>query len=77
MHDLRHSGLTWSAAAGATPAELMRRAGHKSSDAAMRYQHATSDRDAALAEALSAMARMASVSSASRPGTGTTPESVG
>jgi integrase len=77
MHDLRHSGLTWSAAAGATPAELMRRAGHKSSDAAMRYQHATSDRDAALAEALSAMARMAEVSSASRPGIGTTPESVG
>jgi integrase len=68
MHDLRHSGLTWSAAAGATPAELMRRAGHKSSDAAMRYQHATSDRDAALAEALSAMARKAEVKPMRRKG---------
>jgi len=65
MHDLRHSGLTWSAATGATPAELMRRAGHKSSAAAMRYQHATADRDAALAEALSAMARTATVTSVS------------
>jgi integrase len=46
LHDLRHSGLT-STATGATPAELMRRAGHKSSAAAMRYQHATADRDAA------------------------------
>ena len=26
LHDLRHSGLTWSAATGATVAELMRRA---------------------------------------------------
>ena len=65
MHDLRHSGLTWSAATGATPAELMRRAGHKSSAASMRYQHATADRDAALAEALSAMARTATVTSVS------------
>ena len=66
MHDLRHSGLTRSAATGATPAELMRRAGHKSSAAAMRYQHATADRDAALAEALSAMARAATGTSRSK-----------
>jgi hypothetical protein len=46
----------------------MRRAGHKSSDAAMRYQHATSDRDAALAEALSAMARKAEVKPMRRKG---------
>jgi hypothetical protein len=31
----------------------------------MRYQHATADRDAALAEALSAMARTATVTSVS------------
>lgn len=30
FHDLRHSGLTWTAATGATLAELMRRAGHAS-----------------------------------------------
>jgi hypothetical protein len=39
----------------------MRRAGHKSAAAAMRYQHATSDRDAVLAAALSEMAQAAPV----------------
>ena len=61
FHDCRHSGLTWSAATGATTAEIMRRAGHKSAAAAMRYQHATSDRDAVLAAALSEMAQAAPV----------------
>jgi integrase len=56
IHDLRHSGLTWSAATGASIAELMRRAGHASPAAAMRYQHATEDRDVALAAALAALA---------------------
>jgi integrase len=35
FHDLRHSGLTWSAATGASIAELMRRAGHASQTAAL------------------------------------------
>ena len=48
FHDLRHSGLTWSAATGASTAELMRRAGHASPVAALRYQHATEDRDRSL-----------------------------
>ena len=56
LHDLRHSGLTWSAATGASVAELMRRGGHASPRAALRYQHATEDRDKALAHALSALA---------------------
>jgi integrase len=56
FHDLRHSGLTWSAATGASIAELMRRAGHASQSAALRYQHATDDRDRALAEALARLA---------------------
>jgi len=56
FHDLRHSGLTWSAATGASVAELMRRAGHASQAAALRYQHATDERDRALAEALSRLA---------------------
>jgi integrase len=55
LHDLRHSGLTWSAATGATVAELMHRAGHASPAAALRYQHATEDRDRALADALAAL----------------------
>ncbi len=56
LHDLRHAGLTWSAIAGATTAELMHRAGHASPSAALRYQHATADRDRALAEALAGLA---------------------
>lgn len=62
LHDLRHSGLTWSAATGATLAELMHRAGHRSPTAALRYQHATRDRDRALADALAALATPATVS---------------
>lgn len=61
LHDLRHSGLTWSAATGATVAELMHRAGHKSPAAALRYQHATADRDRALADALAELAPVAEV----------------
>jgi len=56
FHDLRHSGLTWSAATGASVAELMRRAGHASQAAALRYQHATDERDRALARALAELA---------------------
>jgi integrase len=50
LHDLRHTGLTLAAATGATTVELMYRAGHSSS--AMRYQHATKDRDRIIADAL-------------------------
>lgn len=53
LHDLRHTGLTLAAAKGATIAELMYRAGHASPAAALRYQHATKDRDRVLADALS------------------------
>lgn len=49
-HDLRHSAMTLFAATGATIAELQAQAGHASPVAAMRYQHATHDRAAALAE---------------------------
>ena len=61
FHDLRHSGLTWAAATGASTAELMRRAGHASPMAAIRYQHATEDRDRVLADALAKMATPAEV----------------
>jgi hypothetical protein len=50
-----------SAATGATTAELMRRAGHASTAAALRYQHATEDRDRALADALAGLAADAPV----------------
>ena len=52
-HDLRHTGATLAAATGASTRELMARLGHASADAALRYQHATADRDQAIARALS------------------------
>ncbi len=51
FHDLRHAGLTLSAQSCATLAEVMRRAGHSSSAAAIRYQHAADRRDAEIAPA--------------------------
>ncbi len=53
VHDLRHLGATLAATAGASTRELMRRIGHASPQAALRYQHATDDRDTAIAAALS------------------------
>lgn len=52
FHDLRHVANTLTAAAGASTRELMHRMGHASPAAALRYQHATRDRDAAIAAAL-------------------------
>ena len=49
------TGLTLAAATGATTAELMHRAGHASAPAALRYQHASRDRDRHLSEALEEM----------------------
>lgn len=61
LHDLRHTGNTWAAATGASTRELMVRMGHSSPDAALRYQHATEDRDRVIAEALARMATPAPV----------------
>ena len=52
FHDLRHTAHTLAAQSGATTKELMYRMGQSSSSAAMRYQHATRERDAALATEL-------------------------
>lgn len=60
LHDLRHTGSTWSARSGATLKELMARIGHSSTRAAMVYQHATRDRDHAIAAALDALIEEAS-----------------
>ena len=53
FHDLRHTGATWAAEAGATTRQLMRRLGHANPAMAMRYQHATDRGDARVAAALS------------------------
>jgi integrase len=66
LHDLRHAGLTMAAQSGATLAEVMRRAGHSSSRAAMIYQHAAERRDAEVAERLG---RLAAGTTANRTGT--------
>lgn len=52
FHDLRHTGLTMYARTGATLAEIMARGRHKHPDVAVRYQHATLERDRANAAAL-------------------------
>jgi integrase len=56
FHDLRHTGAVMAAWSGATPAELMARLGHSTVTAAMRYQHASADRDKVIAAALSDLA---------------------
>lgn len=55
LHDLRHTGSTLSASSGASLRELMARIGHSSTRAALIYQHATRDRDHAIAAALDAL----------------------
>ncbi|HLN15500.1 MAG TPA: site-specific integrase [Acidimicrobiales bacterium] len=59
FHDLRGSGATWAATTGATVSELMSRLGHATPTVAMRYQHATTERDQAIAERLGALMRAA------------------
>lgn len=48
FHDLRHTGLTIFAQQGATLAELLERGGHSDVEVALRYQHATIERDQTL-----------------------------
>jgi integrase len=55
FHDLRHTGNTLAAATGASTRELMTRMGHSSSRAALIYQHASTERELAIAERLSEM----------------------
>jgi integrase len=57
FHDLRGSGATWAATTGATVRELMARLGHKTEHMAIRYQHATLERDQAIADKLGALMR--------------------
>ena len=59
FHDLRHTGATMAAQAGATMRELMDRLGHSTPQAALIYQHAAADRQTELAARLSQMATAA------------------
>lgn len=53
FHNLRHTGLSKYAEQGATLAELLHRGGHTDVTVALRYQHATAERDRALTDRLS------------------------
>jgi integrase len=55
FHDLRHTGAVMAAQSGATIAELMARLGHTTPTMALKYQHASQDRDAEIARRLSQM----------------------
>jgi integrase len=55
LHDMRHFANTLAASAGASTKELMARLGHSSSRAALLYQHATRERDRAIADAIDRM----------------------
>lgn len=56
VHDVRHAGLTLAAQAGATTRELMARAGHRTTAAAMTYQHVAEERNALVADRMDALA---------------------
>jgi hypothetical protein len=53
FHDLRHTGSTLTAAAGASLRELMDRMGHSSTRAALIYLHGSDARQRAIADGLS------------------------
>ena len=55
FHDLRHTGNTLAAMTGASTKELMSRMGQSSPRAALIYQHATQERDVAIANGLSTL----------------------
>jgi integrase len=57
VHDLRHTGNTLAAEAGASLGELMNRMGHSSTRAARIYLHAREERERQLAATLDKMAR--------------------
>lgn len=52
FHDLRHTGNNLAAATGASTRDLMHRMGHASMRAALVYQHANSERDREIADAM-------------------------
>ena len=57
FHDLRHFAGTMAAAAGASTKEVMARGGWSSPQMALRYEHATKERDRFIAHALEAISQ--------------------
>jgi len=75
FHDLRHTGNTMAAGQGASLRELMERMGHSSARAALIYQHATRERDAAIAAGMGKLLRKARRTKAAGGAAGTAPAS--
>jgi integrase len=69
FHDLRHTGNTLAATAGATLRELMDRMGHDSERAAMIYLHGSGARQHQIADTLSKLTRDALRRAGQRTGT--------
>jgi integrase len=69
FHDLRHTGNTMAAGQGASLRELMERMGHSSTRAALIYQHATQERDEAIAAGMGKLLRQARRKAAGGAGT--------
>jgi integrase len=67
VHDLRHAGSTLAASTGLSLRDLMERLGHSSTRAALIYQHASKDRDRAIADALDVLATEHNERAQSRP----------
>lgn len=61
LHDLRHTADTLAASQGASLPELMYRMGHSTPHAAIRYLHATKERDRVLADLLAELRPLAGV----------------
>ncbi|MGH3502476.1 MAG: tyrosine-type recombinase/integrase [Nocardioidaceae bacterium] len=57
FHDLRHTGNHLASMSGASTRELMHRMGHGTVRAALIYQHATSERDRQIADAVKCIRR--------------------
>ncbi len=64
VFDTVEKPLPTSSATGASLKELMARLGHSSTRAALIYQHATRDRDQAIAKALGGLVQQVRLSSA-------------
>ena len=61
FHDLRHFGATMFASTGASTKEIMSRSGWKSVAMVVRYEHASEERDALLAQELNQFAETSNV----------------
>jgi integrase len=61
FHDLRHFSATMFASTGPSSKEIMSRGGWKSVAMVVRYEHASEERDALLAQALNQFAETSNV----------------